>query len=155
MGAAVSELPGPLSGRFSEDHHDLDARWELFLAEERAGAGRPRERFAEFRDDLLRHIRAEEEILFPRLLLADPSGPPLVRQLLEEHDRIRGALGKVEEAIDRGPDDVEVAGESFVEELWAHNAREEGIAYPMMDRLLPDDVRTAAMERLTERPPSG
>jgi len=113
------------------DHGRLDDLWEQATRtwpQNRAGA---KVLFLSFRDGLLRHIQAEEEVMFP---LFEAHGDAAARRftnlLREEHDQIRSALNALVKKIEAGSGDVELEEAVLRDVLWSHNAREEGLLYP-------------------------
>jgi hemerythrin-like domain-containing protein len=129
----------------SWDHDRLDAILQSVRERvERGEWGEARREYGEFDRGLDRHIRLEEDILFPvfetRTGLAN--GPTAVMR--EEHRPIRAALGVMRDAIarrDAGSFHDGVAGLLTV--LADHNAKEEHVLYPVADRVLPEADRAA------------
>jgi iron-sulfur cluster repair protein YtfE (RIC family) len=86
-----------------------------------------------------RHIRAEEELLFPAFEDATgmAGGPTVVMRM--EHEEIKAIFAALREALAS-----QDAGEytAHLAELFAlieqHNLKEERILYPMLDRVLGD-----------------
>jgi hemerythrin-like domain-containing protein len=85
----------------SHDHHHglalaLRCRKQALGQIKPMGPAGLRERAEEFRSfferNLVLHFRAEEEILFPRLLAQLPESQPIVDQLCREHEAIRKAM---------------------------------------------------------------
>lgn len=123
------------------DHDRLD----VLLAEVGAAAAesawsRAGEIFATFRVGLARHIRAEEEVLFPafdRIAGTPPdAGPAAVMR--SEHRDIERIMNRVAGALGEGqPPPLE----DLVAVLAAHNRKEEHVLYPMVDDRLDDMAR--------------
>jgi iron-sulfur cluster repair protein YtfE (RIC family) len=141
---------GSVSEYLSWDHDRLDGLLEDVvrlvhvpnLAEARAA-------FVWFRDGLARHIRIEEEILFPlferKTRIAH--GPTLV--LKDEHVRIQEALARIDVALASpaaGPFEDALATLQSV--LAPHNEKEEHVLYPMTDEALGEEERKQVTERL-------
>jgi hemerythrin-like domain-containing protein len=62
-----------------------------------AGLGERAKEFVEFyRNNLVAHFRAEEEILFPLMRAAVPGSAALVEGLLAEHEQLRQGIPKLE-----------------------------------------------------------
>ncbi|MCC6212466.1 MAG: hemerythrin domain-containing protein [Burkholderiales bacterium] len=94
--------------------------------------------FGEFREALAQHITMEEDVLFPALEGAtgmSGGGPTAVMRM--EHARLRALFEQMKQALG-ARDAARYPGlcELLVELLRQHNAKEEGILYPMMDRVL-------------------
>lgn len=121
----------------SNDHQNCD---EAFAeAEEAALAGeweRAATMFEMFRDDMDRHFRMEEEILFPALLEANgPSGPVQVMHM--EHAQMNDLLEQLAAAVQtRNSKAFGGIAETLLIVMQQHNFKEEQILYPIADRLL-------------------
>lgn len=105
----------------------------------------------EIRARLLRHIRLEEQIVFPLLERRTGrfSGPTVVMR--HEHVRIQGELGDMAEALARG--DVRgylAAKERFEGLMPSHMHNEERFVFPAADRALGDRQRRELVSRLRE-----
>jgi len=95
--------------------------------------------FNAFRDDMARHFRMEEDVLFPTLKSAGgPSGP--VHIMLMEHAQIKELLKQMGAAVER-KDTQEYGGlsETLLMVMQQHNNKEEHILYPIMDEILAND----------------
>ena len=128
----------------SLDHDRLD---DLFGATQQAmAAGRFTDAtslFAQFRAGLERHIRIEEDLVFPafeRLArIQAEAGPTAVMRI--EHRAIERLLEAVGEKLAQGRGASGEAAE-LQRVLAAHNMKEESVLYPMTDSLAgPDGAR--------------
>lgn len=63
---------------------------------------RAREVIDFFRTSLIRHFRAEEEVLFPSVLSLVPESEPMVDALLREHGEIREAVSRLGQGSNPG-----------------------------------------------------
>jgi regulator of cell morphogenesis and NO signaling len=135
------------------DHDRLDSllasvRGLLSSAKAEEAAGR----FMEFRTGLLRHIRLEEEVLFPafeRITGQTGAGPTTVMRM--EHSEIKKILDRMSEgfaASGMTAPRFESLRNDLVAVLGVHNEKEEQILYPMTDRGLPPGARTDLVDRL-------
>lgn len=129
--------PRTVSEFLGGDHRRLDAI--LLQTAELALRGSNSEalaRFAEFASGLSRHITMEETVLFPAFeeKTGMAEGPTAVMR--REHAEIRRLLSTIAAAISAG-DGAAFDSEKgrLLEVLGAHNQKEEGILYPMSDRL--------------------
>ena len=117
----------------SGDHQSLEESFNTIVTE--SACNEPidlRESWQTFEHKLLAHFDAEEAHILP---VFGRSEPKEAREILDEHERLRGRL--VELAIDLDlhclkPESVR----SFVEELRSHAAREELLLYPWAARHL-------------------
>lgn len=130
-----------ISAFFEKDHREID---EILAGVPFDAPTKAVEVFSRFDEHLERHIRWEEEILFPPVASRNPMlefGP--LRVMKMEHEEIRRRKALAFDALRRG--DGESAGthaEAMMETLKAHNAKEEHVLYPACDALLsPDEAR--------------
>jgi iron-sulfur cluster repair protein YtfE (RIC family) len=103
--------------------------------------------YDEFARGLQRHIRLEEDILFP--VFEQRAGARARTTAMRiEHTRIRGVLGSLRDALGRGDAAGFRGGLSVLLPLLrAHNENEEQILYPA-DADLPAAERAALVRRL-------
>ena len=103
--------------------------------------------YDEFARGLKRHIRLEEDILFP--VFDRRVGPgQKTAAMRDEHTRIRGVLGSLHDAVSRGEAAAFRSGLSVLLALLrAHCEKEEEILYPT-DQALPEPERAALIQRL-------
>lgn len=132
------------------DHRRLDNIFERFQHAvkenrwENASAD-----FREFSNGLKRHIKAEEEVLFP--LFEEKTGmfdggPTAVMKM--EHTDIKGLLDKILAATDaREASEVKDASKSLILVLSDHNMKEEHILYPESDSFLSEAERKDVVKK--------
>ena len=148
--------PRTISGFLGADHHRLTECWEEFLEAVKTcelhyetlfptGKGHrvaAVDRLSEFVFGLRRHIRMEEDHLFP--LFEDRSGIPAgsgpTAMMRAEHQEIEAILRVVEKFLDVGDCATviqTVEGQPVHPSLLfrSHDAKEERMLYPMADRL--------------------
>jgi uncharacterized protein (DUF2249 family)/iron-sulfur cluster repair protein YtfE (RIC family) len=128
------------------DHGRLDTLLEETTALLKAGSPREADaRFAEFATGLRRHIKMEEEVLFPafeEFTHFGNSGP--TRVMRDEHVEIKRILGDIGELLGQPSPSVgayERLRNDLLSVLGEHNGKEEHIIYPMTDRELPPPQR--------------
>jgi len=81
------------------------------------------------------HFSREEERLFPELLAVDPRAAGPVQVMTMEHQQMRALLANLEEARgERNADDCLGLVETLHFLIQQHNAKEEGILYPLADQ---------------------
>lgn len=132
----------------SEDHQSTDGYFDAYLEEKRKPGGNVLQSFRTYKASLLRHIKCEEDLIFP--ILAEASDEPAsaeVSTLRDEHQIIVPLLMEVEKHIKGGMDSTTVERKLF-EELHEHNAREELKVYGALDRLLSESQKQQAAEAL-------
>ncbi|MFQ5698683.1 MAG: hemerythrin domain-containing protein [Myxococcota bacterium] len=126
---------------FRRDHRSCDALWgrveEAADARDREGTARAWPRFEEA---LLRHLRREEEVLFPafeeRTGMRD-AGPTFIMR--SEHEQMRGVLRQMHEAVERGnAQELLDQGDTLLMLIQQHNQKEEHMLYPMAEQALGD-----------------
>lgn len=155
---AKREMPGPhrtVTDFFQTDHKRLDGIFEKFKDalrmqkfEEAAS------RFREFSLGLRRHMKAEEEILFP--VFEDKtgmheSGPTAVMRM--DHKDIRELLDKIINATDAQDEKTASDGAySLFNILSDHNMKEEHILYPETDSFLSEDERAQMLKKTQALP---
>ncbi len=135
----------------SWDHDRLDA------LEARAFAARANGDFAEakaihavFAYGLRRHIRFEEEIVFPefeaRAGFTPHLGPTAVMR--DEHREILRCLDSIEAGIKDPSANVDLPRHALHTVLGNHNLKEENIVYPLTDQALTAAERDALVARI-------
>jgi hemerythrin-like domain-containing protein len=127
-----------ISGHLTGEHRHCD---DLFAsAENAANAGDWTEcarAFAAFRAAIERHLRVEEEVVFPAFesQTGMTMGPTRVMRM--EHEQMRGLLRDLDAArgqCDRGA--FLGLAETLLILMQQHNLKEENMLYPMTDRAL-------------------
>jgi uncharacterized protein (DUF2249 family)/hemerythrin superfamily protein len=132
------------------DHDRLDTMekraFELFAAGDLEGA---RSAWTEFAFGLRRHIRFEEEILFPafeeRAGLPSDAGPTQVMR--EEHREIERILEAIQRAL-AGEGAPLPLRSDLHRVLGQHNIKEEQVLYPGTDRLLGPEESDSLVARI-------
>jgi len=129
---------GTLATTLETEHHEVDDALEDFVASREEA---PLRRAVE---ELRRHIYVEEELLFPTLQAGGLMAPVLV--MLREHGEIWRRLEGLEEALD-GHQGSRAASlcQELLDVLQRHNAKEEPIIYPQVDRALDADGTDRAL----------
>ena len=105
--------------------------------------------FERFESGLLRHLRLEEELIFPVFEARSgmASGPTDVMR--DEHRHVRQALDVMRRGLQGSDADGYEDGLRFFDSVLPdHNAKEEHILYPTLDRLLRPAERAALVSRL-------
>jgi hemerythrin-like domain-containing protein len=127
----------------ADDHDRLDALLgdaaRLVEAGEDAAAG---VQLAAFVAGLTRHIRLEDEVLFPRFERATgmTSGPTTVMR--REHRLIEKVLTGLTAAVEaRDRTAFAALHDELLAILEPHNQKEEAVIYPMTDQALDDETR--------------
>jgi hemerythrin-like domain-containing protein len=144
-----------LSEYLQSDHRYCDELFELVAPLAQAGKwGEAKQALEAFEEALERHLAREENVLFPALERAHggPMGPTHMMRI--EHSAMRDLVAQMHDALERqDAGELDAATETLRITLQQHNMKEEGILYPMADRLLAGeagDVLQAFEGRLAE-----
>ncbi len=124
---------------FATDHRECDTAWGA--VEDAVTSGDPvrgKAAWEAFRARLERHFRMEEEVLFPAFEETtgmQGQGPTAVMRA--EHQQMRGLLGQMAREAEAGNlQAVLDHGDTLLMLVQQHNAKEEGMLYPMADQVL-------------------
>jgi regulator of cell morphogenesis and NO signaling len=133
-----------INQHYTEDHQRLDDLFHEFQNFKASDRRKAEKSFGEFKAGLERHIVWEEEILFPAFEKKFDhlqGGPTAVMRF--EHCEIRKYLDAIARKLAEQNlhTDHEEMGLGTV--LSAHNHKEEGILYPMMDQVFSEQERAA------------
>ncbi|MBI2059987.1 MAG: DUF2249 domain-containing protein [Nitrospirae bacterium] len=147
--------PASITDLLQRDHRRLDVLWAAFRDHvEKSQLNEGRARFSEFALGLRRHIRIEEEILFPifeERTGMHAAGPTAVMR--QEHRGIQSCMAEIESALSSNDAPIaasKIAGpaDELVEILTGHNRKEEQILYPMSDQSLSQGERDDLVHRM-------
>ncbi len=124
---------------FTADHRSCDECWaSLEDVADSADASTRGAQWARFAGAMRRHFSMEEDVLFPAIEQATglfDSGPVAVMR--HEHAQMRALLDEMER-LAQADDfaDLLDQGDTLLMVIQQHNAKEEGILYPLADRVL-------------------
>jgi regulator of cell morphogenesis and NO signaling len=135
----------------SWDHDRLDSLvHRVFEARRDSDLAAARATFAEFDLGLRRHIRFEEEILFPafeeRTGMPAQGGPTGVMRA--EHREIEAILAGLADAVGQQGPAAETLRADLERVLGSHNQKEEQVLYPGIDGLLGAEEGDAVVRRI-------
>ncbi|MES3022928.1 MAG: hemerythrin domain-containing protein [Pseudomonadota bacterium] len=146
-----------LSGYLAEDHRHCDTLMR------RAGAcalhgqwPQARDATAAFQNALERHLMVEERILFPAFEQAIGHAASPTGAMRAEHLRIRAVAQRMADSVQaRDRDAFATHAEVLLLALHQHAEKEEGVLYPMIERVLAPRGRQvlAAMREFTALDP--
>ncbi|GJL58974.1 MAG: hypothetical protein NPIRA03_18310 [Nitrospirales bacterium] len=144
-------MPTTTIAEFMEQDHDrLDEIFNRFHTIKKQDAQTARLLFQELKTGLHRHIRWEEEILFPvfeaQAEMARDHGPTGVMR--NEHRQIKDLLEQIQAKVAEGDLTTEEAEEGLLQVLTAHNVKEEKILYPWIDTCVSDEERASLLARM-------
>ncbi len=137
---------------FTLDHRHIDDKWAGVEAAAQAGdVETEKQNWRAFQGELLRHLRMEEEVMFPAFEQASgmtDGGPTFVMR--SEHDQMRGLIEQMGVAADGDDyDELVDLGDTLLMLIQQHNQKEEHMLYPMAEQALSADWATIR-ERLLE-----
>ena len=140
-----------VSDALSWDHDRLDyLETRAFAARERGDRAGAEVLFASFAWGLRRHIRFEEELLFPEFEasrgLRPDYGPTVVMR--DEHREILDSLNGIQSSIGKAGTRAESMRHALQSVLVNHNLREEAVVYPGTDQALTPDESDALVGRI-------
>ena len=135
---------------FSAHHRLLDQLWEdtraCVHAQDWSGAVTA---FATFRAAIERHMRAEEQILFPAYEEAYGSDNPLTSILRKGHKDLRSFFDEIGEALENKDGDESAALMGTTGQiLLHHDTKEEEELYPAVTLMVPQPAADAAARQL-------
>ena len=123
---------------FTDDHRECDDLWAaLETAVTAKDHPKTNTLWPEFSRRLERHLTMEETILFPAFEAATgmKGGPTAVMR--GEHTQMRGVLAEMERRVKSGDlDGLLDQGDTLLMLIQQHNAKEEGMLYPMAAQVL-------------------
>ncbi len=142
-----------ISEYFQNDHSRLDRLFRTYQAAKLSDFKQAVDAFEEFKRGLERHILWEEELLFPlfeaKTGMRD-SGPTAVMRM--EHREIRESLNAIHAKIEKQNTHTDAEEASLLAVLSAHNQKEEGILYPMIDNVTGDSDRENVFKKMEKYP---
>ena len=134
-----------------EDHRRLDALFEalvqLAIRDPESRRGEALRLYRDFRAGLQRHIRAEEDVLFPAFESATGMVGGPVTVMRREHREIEVVLDEIETRLQAGESPEPLAA-SLRGVLGPHNVKEENVLYPMTDASLSPAEREDLVRRI-------
>ena len=148
------ERPRGVDEYLTWDHNRLDVILDEAIALFDEGSfDEAQKRYADFVCGLERHIAIEEDIVFPVFdARAHGGGPTEVMRF--EHGHIREAMAAIASVLPKKDDKAFGAAiEQLVSVLGEHNAKEERVLYPMIDRMSNEQERNELVRRMQAAPP--
>jgi hemerythrin-like domain-containing protein len=148
----MSDTSQGLKEFFTLDHRRCDEMWAEVEAAAQAGdVEAKKESWRTFQGEMLRHLRMEEEVMFPAFEQATgmtDGGPTFMMR--SEHEQMRGLIEQMGAAADRDDyDELVDLGDTLLMLIQQHNQKEEHMLYPLAERALGADW-AKIRERLIE-----
>jgi len=151
-GGRMSET-GTISGLFQHDHDRLDALFQSFQTWKRQDVLRARQAFTQVKSGLERHIRWEEDFLFPlwedKTGMSD-GGPTFVMRRI--HRQIEAQLQSIGRNLTEQNTDNNEAEQALLTVLGAHNLKEERVLYPAIDQVTTPEECSDILGKIRELP---
>ena len=126
---------------FEKDHDRLDQLYRDYMQLKHTHFADAREKFITFKQGLERHIRWEEEILFPifQRKTGIIEGPVAVME--DEHRQILNILEHINLKIENNDSSSNRFEHDLMVIMGHHNVKEENVLYPVLDHLLTQDEK--------------
>ena len=123
---------------FSEDHRECDDAWAaLEAAASASDKAKSATLWPVFSARLLHHLKMEEDILFPAFEAATGMRGGPTNVMRSEHTQMRAVLTEMERRMSTGDlDGLLDQGDTLLMLIQQHNAKEEGMLYPMAEQAL-------------------
>jgi iron-sulfur cluster repair protein YtfE (RIC family) len=139
---------------FAADHGACDRCFAD--AEAAVAAGRWEEAgrtFAEFEAAFERHLRAEEDVLFPALLEGAAQAEGMTGVMRAEHADMREVVAQMAARLARCDAEGFLGqADTLLVLMQQHNLKEESVLYPLADEVLDEASRADAAAGLRARP---
>lgn len=132
-----------ISKFMSADHSRLNYIFQEFKESQKADGYKLL--FAEFKIGIERHIRWEEEILFPLAKLKLGNDSAIIDELLLQHKRIIEDVNEISIHLNARNAIIETDLESL---LTAHDKMEEDGIYPWLDESIDGETRKDALSKM-------
>jgi iron-sulfur cluster repair protein YtfE (RIC family) len=148
----TERLFGTVSEYLTWDHRRLETIFaEVVQMVDDGEIERADHTYAPFHEGMLRHIRIEEEILWPlfeqRSGIGKGMGPTTVMN--HEHASMKEAMQLMRDALDRGKGaEFHDARDMLEQILEPHSAKEERVLYPAIERLIDRAEREELLQRV-------
>jgi iron-sulfur cluster repair protein YtfE (RIC family) len=138
-----------ITSYYEHDHDRLDELFKKYQSLKNIDITKSKVFFNEFKEGLQRHIRWEEEILFPLFEAKTgmfTNGPTEVMRM--EHRAIEKYLKSINEKVSVANTATEDEEQMLLQTLGAHNEKEEQILYPMIDRSIMEQERDTVFQTM-------
>ena len=130
------------------DHERLDKLFGEYQKEQSSNPAKKLTLFQEFRNGLEKHIKWEQEILFPifEKKTGIPQGGP-TEVMNMEHSHIKTFLENIGERLQKNERTNDV-DENLILTLRQHNYKEENILYPSIDGVISASETKEILEKM-------
>ena len=144
-----------ISTMFDEDHDRLDDLFKAFQTLKRQDFAKAKSAWVDFKIGLQRHVLWEEDVLFPlweKKTGMTEGGPTFVMR--RDHREIGDCLEAIHRKVEAQDPESDQEEQALLDLLERHNATEEQVLYPALDRATSVDEREAAFENMKNIPES-
>lgn len=118
----------------SAQHKEMDILYKKYLEEKPKDIKKARHFFSEFKALLEKHMRSEDEVLFP--FIEKVMGDETVNVILKhEHEQIEKLVNDIKERLERDGTQTENLEKSLKWILDWHALKEEGTVYRLIDQI--------------------
>jgi regulator of cell morphogenesis and NO signaling len=132
---------------FKADHERLDQLFMNYLKLKNESSSLAQKYFVQFKNGLQRHIRMEEEIVFP--IFQDKTDlDGVLRVMRMEHKKIRELLEALHEKVKKSDQNSEAEEYKLLTLIGEHSLKEEMVLYPMIERMLSDKEVSEVFEAM-------
>ena len=139
-----------VNSTYTEDHEHLRQLFQRFQSLKGTDRSEARNVFHQFKSELERHIRWEEQILFPwfnhKYANLKYSPIPILNR---EHGQILVYLDDIARKLARDDFDTKVDEDAIEMVIDMHNQKEEGELFPALDKVLTDQERAAILDAMS------
>lgn len=133
----------------SKDHERLDKIFSEFKNSEHEDIENAPKLLIEFKEGIERHIRWEEEILFPLVeSKLNEKDPAIIKELLVQHKRIKEDVDDLYAYVNGGKATNKVVENDLGQLLIYHDKMEEEGIYPWIDEFVDEKNRESALHKM-------
>jgi regulator of cell morphogenesis and NO signaling len=133
---------------FENDHDRLDQLYRDYLELKHIHFANAREKFISFKHGLERHIKWEEEILFPLFQRKTGIAEGPVAVMEDEHQQILNLLEHIKLRLQNNDFSSNRFEHDLMLILGHHNVKEENVIYPVLDHLLTQDEKASLVQQI-------
>ncbi len=132
------------------DHKRLDSLMAEYQKAKNSDAEKAKQIFSEYFSSFERHMKWEEEILFPiyeaKSGMGDMGGPSAMMRM--EHNQIRSFLNDMKTRVEANDFGTQYLEDEMAGILGVHNKSEEEILYPMLDKMVNEQEKAEAFAKI-------
>lgn len=134
--------------KFKSEHGRIMGLFRGIIQSLPEDPGTARDHFSEFAREIKRHMKGEEEVLFPLLVSKKEALSESFDVFREEHQTIRSRMKALRERMDSDPEEARDRAQSLLETIKNHDRKEEQVLYPAIPNLLSEEEREEIRNQL-------